>query len=382
MPSIHKDSQNRSPHWIAAFRGSDGKRKQKSTGTSNRADALRLAVEWERLAKDGRGKRLVAAQARKVISEITEQATGEPLHYKNASEYLQEWLRNNEGTTSKATFAKYQQVARDFLKSLGARADLHLNAIGAADVTSYRDKLMRKGLSAASVVNLLKVLSVAFDAAHREGIIQVNPVKAVKRPIDTDKGEREAFTMEQLQLLLGKAEGDWKGCILFGLHTGLRLKDITNLRWENVDLEARTYSVRIAKIKRPHNAGLHSDIEQWLRTRIKGVPHAFIFPDLAGRRGGGESGLSKQFRSLMEKAGIKGRLMRKAQGKDGRNMSSLSFHSLRHTCATIQAAHGVPEELRMAHIGHSTKAAHKIYTHREIAQLRQIADSVPSIFQS
>ena len=317
MPSIHKDSQNRSPHWIAAFRGSDGKRKQKSTRTTNRADALRLAVEWERLAKEGREKRLVAAQARKVISEITEQATGEPLHYKSAQEYFQEWLRNNEGATSKATFAKYQQVGRDFLKSLGERADFPLNAIGAPDVTTYRDKLMRKGLSAASVVNLLKVLSVAFDAAHREGIIPVNPAKAVKRPSDGDKGEREAFTMEQLQALLRAAEGDWRGCILFGFHTGLRLKDITNLKWENIDLVERTYSVRTAKTKRVHKAGLHSDVEGWLGSRIRGSPQAFVFPDLAGKRGGGESGLSKQFKRLMERAGVKGRLMRKARGAEG-----------------------------------------------------------------
>jgi len=379
MPSIHKDSQNRSPHWIAAFRGADGKRKQKSTGTSNRADALKLAVEWERLAKDGRGKRLVAAQARKVISEITEQATGEPLHYKNAREYFQEWLRNNEGATSKATFAKYQQVARDFLKSLGARVDFPLNALSPADVTTYRDRLMRKGLSAASVVNLLKVLSVAFDAAHREGIIPLNPVKAVKRPSDEEKGQREAFTLEQLQALLSEADGDWKGCILFGFHTGLRLRDITSLKWENIDLEARTYSVRTAKTKKVHKAGLHSDVEHWLASRIRGVPHAYVFPDLASKRGGGASGLSKQFRRLMEKAGIKGRLMRRAKGVEGRNMSSLSFHSLRHTCATMQAAQGVPEELRMVHLGHSTKAAHRIYTHREVEQLRQIADAVPSI---
>ena len=81
----------------------------------------------------------------------------------------------------------------------------------------------------------------------------------------------------------------------------------------------------------------------------------------------------------MEKAGIKGRLMRKAKGAEGRNLSSLSFHSLRHTCATMDAAQGVPEELWMVHLGDSTKAAHSIYTHREVEQLSQIADAVPSV---
>jgi hypothetical protein len=47
----------------------------------------------------------------------------------------------------------------------------------------------------------------------------------------------------------------------------------------------------------------------------------------------------------------------------------------------MQAAQGVPEELRMVHLGHSTKAAHRIYTHREVEQLRQIADTVPSVLK-
>lgn len=87
----------------------------------------------------------------------------------------------------------------------------------------------------------LKVLSVALEEAHREGIIPLNPVKAVKRPSEDGKGEREAFTMDQLQAFLRVAAGDWKGCILFGVHAGLRLRGITSLKWGNLDFEARTY---------------------------------------------------------------------------------------------------------------------------------------------
>ena len=45
----------------------------------------------------------------------------------------------------------------------------------------------------------------------------------------------------------------------------------------------------------------------------------------------------------------------------------------------MEAAQGVPEELWMVHLGDSTKAAHSIYTHREVEQLSQIADAVPSV---
>lgn len=98
--------------------------------------------------------------------------------------------------------------------------------------------------------------------------------------------------MEQLQALSRTAEGDWRGCVLFGFHTGLRLRDITNLEWENIDLEERTYSVRTAKTKRVHKAGLHSDVEGWLGSRIRVLPHAFVFPELSGKRGGGRVALA------------------------------------------------------------------------------------------
>jgi hypothetical protein len=59
MPSLHKDSKGRSPYWIAAFTGPDGRRVNKSTKTPDRAKALKIAVEWEALANKGRQGALV-----------------------------------------------------------------------------------------------------------------------------------------------------------------------------------------------------------------------------------------------------------------------------------------------------------------------------------
>ncbi|MDQ3622793.1 MAG: hypothetical protein M3463_09930 [Verrucomicrobiota bacterium] len=50
--------------------------------------------------------------------------------------------------------------------------------------------------------------------------------------------EKDVFTPEQIGALVGAAEGDWKGAILVGFYSGLRLRDVTELRWDAVDLQA------------------------------------------------------------------------------------------------------------------------------------------------
>ncbi len=112
VASIHKNPLARSPFWFAAFRGADGRRIKKSTKTTDRSLAMKLALEWESMAQKANVGALVAAQARRVVAEITEIATGEPLQFKTAGEFLSGWLRSKEGAKSRSTFLKYRQTVR------------------------------------------------------------------------------------------------------------------------------------------------------------------------------------------------------------------------------------------------------------------------------
>ena len=58
---------------------------------------------------------------------------------------------------------------------------------------------------------------------------------------------------------------------------------------------------------------------------------SFLFPSLAGKDTGGKSGLSMAFTRIMEKARVRGEVVRERQGEKGRSVNSLSFHSFRHT---------------------------------------------------
>lgn len=321
------------------------------------------------------------AQARKVLSEIVEQATGSPMHFHTCRDWFTEWLAGKDGATAPSTFLKYKQVTKDFLEHIGDRASMPLNAISPADVRGFRDALIKGGRAASTVnMTLRKVLSVPFQAALRLGYISMNPCSGVEALKDNGGGEVDTFTPRQVAMLIAVAEGDWRGVILAGYFTGLRLGDITGLQWQSVDLDAGLLRVKTGKTRKVVVIPLAPDLRNWLCSQPRGIAKAPVFPSLTGLAGPGRNGLSSQFKRIMEKAKVKGTILRDRKKKSaGRTRSSLSFHSLRHSFNSALANAGVAQEVRQKLTGHASSAMNDYYTHHELETLRDAIAKMPTI---
>jgi len=376
VASIRKNPQAGTKNWFAAFRGADGKRKCKSTGTTDRQLASRLALEWEKLAKLGRQGSLTETQARKVVAEIVEEATGTPLQFASAAEYLTEWLKGKDGSIELASLRKYSQAVKEFIESLGDRARLPLAAITSADVTAFRDKSTALGRTPGTIKGLLKPIRAAFQDACDPGMIPHNPCDAVPTLKDKEKQSKQLFTPEQIKTLLDAADDELSGLILFGYFTGMRLQDIAHLTWENVDLEARGVWCIERKKQKYHSWELHPDLYRWLKTRGQGLPKAFLLP---GIKRMSQGHLSRSFTRFMARAGVVGSLIRKKKGEAGRNLNGLTFHSLRHTFISQLDSQGVPEDLRVKVIGHASVQVHRGYVHHADDRTRGIIAAIPGI---
>jgi hypothetical protein len=188
MASITKDAHQppKSPYWIACYNGvgSDGKvrRFKRSTKTTDKKLAQKLADEWEALEKKAGEKRLTESRCRKVISDMYERIIGEPLHFRTAREYLAEWVASKENETERRAFLKYQQIVQDFVAHIGVKADRLLREVTPTDIRSWRDALKRKGLSAPTVNHAIKILRMPFKAAHDAGYIDINPCTKNQAP--------------------------------------------------------------------------------------------------------------------------------------------------------------------------------------------------------
>jgi len=376
----------RSPYWFAGYTAPDGRRVQRSTKQSLRRKAQLVANEWEKAARLAAEKRLGEAQARRVLSDIYAAVTNEPLRTATARQFLTDWAAKRKADTSLRTYQAYSQVTRDFLESLGERANIDLSQITKADVAKYRD-VVHKRTSVATANKSLKYLRVALGAAYKDGLSQDNAAAKldILKRRDGDQAERRPFTVKEMKTILTHASGEWKGIILFGLYTGQRLKDIARLTWENIDTEGEELRFVTAKTGRRMAIPLATPLLAHVQAMPAGDDVAApLFPDAhaIASKEGSDSRLSQQFHGILVAAGMAD-TRSKAETGAGRSrsrpISEISFHSLRHTATSLLKNAGVPESVAMDIIGHDSAAISRHYTHVEAKAKRKALNKLPTL---
>lgn len=385
MASIHRPSFT-TKYWWAAYTGADGRRYFRSTRATSKSKALLIAHEWESLARGNPTE----SHFRRVAADLYQHVAGKPLHYHTCGQWLESWLKSTRSSVSERTYDRYSGTIDDFRTFLGERDKAPLASITPDEVTNYRDVLQKRGL-AASTVNLCirKTIAAPFEAARRLGYITVNPcapVKAVKDNVAKSQARRRPFASEQIGSLLktsrsGKwKDTGWEGAILCGMTTALRLGDIINLTWGEIDLGAETLTTSAKKTGDELKIPLHPAFVTWLGNQTRGIGKAPVFPKLHGKSIGGANGLSRKFKKLMDEAGVIGEIIRpggsaeqrkESKAGAGRTITALSFHSLRHTATSLMANAGVAADTRKAITGHRDDRVHENYTHHQLEKLRE-----------
>ena len=384
MASVHK-FPHKSKYWFGAFVGADGKRYHRSTKETNKIKALETAITWERLARGNPNE----AHFRKVAADIYQTMAGKPLHFHSCGGWLASWLKSTKSSVSGGTYDKYSSTIEDFRSFLGKADEGPLAAVSPTEITTYRDELQKRGLAATTInVNVGRTINGAFEAARKLGYISVNPCAAVKPVRDNVRGaKKDIFRPEQIDALLeASKDTSWEGMILCGLATGLRLGDIARLEWGQIDLRAGVLKLTAQKTGGTQTIPLHANFQAWLKNQTPGIGKAPVFPDLHGKKSGGCSGLSATFKKLMETAGVLGTIVRRGVGdrsniegnkaRTGRQTSSLTFHSLRHTATSQMANAGIEADQRKAITGHSDDRVHDRYTHYEMDTLKEAVKKI------
>jgi len=125
MPSLTKDSRARSPYWICCYTSSTGQRLKKSTKQRDRKKAWEVCLAIERAEGHAKNGTLTEQTAKKIIGEIVERTTGEPLHNYKIRDWLAHWLDMKEQVRASKTTARYRQVIRDFAERCSRLPQFH-----------------------------------------------------------------------------------------------------------------------------------------------------------------------------------------------------------------------------------------------------------------
>lgn len=343
--------------WVVRVRVLDGE----TETVKNRARSTGLKV------KD-KTKRKAQEMAKDIVARIEEELSQAQVgHDTTFAYYINGWLDGKDVTARANTARSYHDYATKHI----------LPALGKYDVREITWRVLQNfynGLLKTHKVNSVKkydiVVSGALEDAIRDGVLEINPSKLVKWP-KREKFEARAFSKEDAAKLLDIAEraGEpMRAAITLGLCYGLRREEVCGLRWVDIDFQQETMHIRHTvtqngtvlldddhtKTTRSNRViSLIQNTIPYLRNlrdeQLKtGLPldKVVAWPDGHNLR---PDGITRMFKTLLRNNGMD---------------TTMRFHELRHTAASMLASAGVPPKQLQAFLGHGDiSITYDVYVH-------------------
>jgi integrase len=373
----------KSPYWFASFKDHQGRWRNKSTRSTNKTQARKIAETFERVA----ARRLGAQKAAEAIRELYHELSGVEAPKASASEFCRDWLRAKaKEKLSPTTILAYENTAHQFLGALGERAGEDISNLERTDIVSFRNHLSER-LSVETVNKHLKIVRMILKSAKNDGFLLEDPSQGVKLLKGSGGARlRRALGVDELRKILELADPEWQSLIKLGIYTGQRLGDLAGLSWNDVLLSEgviRIWSRKTnRKIEIPIVGPLH---EHLLELHGRNGSARFLHPGAAAKmraRRGKTNSLSNDFIALLIEAGLREKSPHQARGigrSGARTPSDLSFHSLRHSAVSMLKHAGVPDAVVMELVGHESAAMSARYTHTGVQQLAEAIQKLPSL---
>ena len=162
--------------------------------------------------------------------------------------YLLKWFNQNYkyncGTASYQVSAKtteqYEWALNHAIPYIGK---IKLDEIKRSDIKKLIFALLDEGLSSSSCDIVRRVLSVAFNAAIGDDLIEQNTCTHVK--VKSEKFEPRQLNIRETNMMLDVIHGEWiEPIVKITLALGLRLGEVLGLKFEDFDIENRTVIIR------------------------------------------------------------------------------------------------------------------------------------------
>lgn len=212
-------------------------------------------------------------------------------------------------------------------------------------IVAYNNWLKDCGIMQNTIIGRLQQLKTIISEGYKRDVIKENPFNKFKIPTMSHKQgfltEDELNTMSKLKLN-GK-EKIARDAFLFSCYTGLRYSDVVSLKQNEIN--DNWIHKTMVKTQKPVDiplVGLFDDkplqiIEEY---------HGNI--ENLGRKMGQCGGLNQHLKKVFEKAGI---------GKE----NNFTYHTSRHTCASLLMQKGIPMTTVSKILGHCKISTTQIY---------------------
>lgn len=333
MASVQKKDGN----YYVVFR-LDGKQQWKPGG-KRKKDALRLKTEIERDLQQGTYQEL---------PDIT------------FRELAEKWLELKKPQVRPKTYASYKPQIERIVSTFGS---FKAKTIQQERVERFVSELLSE-VSPDMAGRILTLFKNILTKGVQWGYAYRNPAEYVDRP-KTPKREMAYLNPDEMKRLMDAVDEHHRCLFMFACLTGCRQSEILALRWEDVDFDAGTVSIRqvlqdgvfyepkTEKSKRevmapPVLVEALSIHKMRQAVELESNECNLVFPNIVGKPMDGQNLTRRVLAQAIERAGIR----------------KVGFHALRHSYVSLLLDHGENIKFIQQQVGHSSaKVTLDTYSH-------------------
>lgn len=282
---------------------------------------------------------------------------------KHDVETLQSWFEAHEyaehdGEISRHTLRNHRYGLNTFLEFV-VRKRLDILNLSRRTGTHYKFYLTsewqlldpeRQPLSPPTIGSRLTTVRRFYVALKWMGMVAASPFDNVRPPKDLTKpwDKRQAYAQTDLNKMLNIALPEERVIVLLGSHAGLRIQEMVDLAYSDIDFQEKKLKVACGKGRRVRTIPMSKSLAAALAAISPTEDMVFSCTH--------QESLSRRLKMLCEAAGVK----------------PLGMHSLRHSCGTRMMDQTNDLVLTARLLGHRQIASTRIYAKWNNTNLRAI----------
>ncbi len=313
------------------------------------------------------------------------------------SEHIKTWLEEAKKSVDEITYQGYLSVANAQIIPYFENTRIKLNKLRREDIQRYIDVKSENGridgkggLSPKTMKTHKLIIQLALSHAMKNGLINENPCEFIVLP-KMKRREPEFYTASQLSDLFKAIKNEpLYPLIYFTVIYGLRRSEVLGLKWDSVNLETNTVTikhtvVRFTSVIEKDSTKTASSYRSYPMTEDvkrllislkaeeqknrelfgkKYIESDYIFKWADGRSYAPDY-ITKKFSKLLKKY----------------SLPHIRFHDLRHSCASLLIANGFTLKDIQEWLGHSDiRITANIYAHLDMTRKKNIASSMSDAF--
>ncbi len=240
------------------------------------------------------------------------------------------------------------QLDRHIIPALGSH---RLCDVTRPVIQQFLVERKRKGYSSSTIHGIRTTLAKVLQAAVEHGYLESNPARAIQIGEREPKQERPVLSPTELRTLITHLADPCRTLVTVAVLTGMRIGEILALRWKRVDFQRRTVEVaetysdgqfgspktRSSRRAIPMSLALQETLQTHRLASTRTGPDELVFCTAAGTPLSPKNLYNRVLAPTCDRIGLR----------------RVSWHSFRHSSATLLGEVGESLKTVQAILGHS-----------------------------